>query len=297
MSRMPDRPPHIDKQRAKRAFSRAAHTYDAAAVLQREMGSRMRERLDFVRLEPELILDAGCGTGVDAEALARRYRKSRVLAMDFAFPMLSRARRRGPWFRRPLCLCGDIESVPLADDSVDLVFSNAAFQWSSDLGRVFSECLRVLRPGGLLMFTTFGPDTLKELRSAWASADGHTHVSGFTDMHDIGDLLIGSHFAEPVMDAEWMTLTYEDVDGLMRDLKVLGAGNATMERPRGMTGKARMAAMRSAYEAFRAGGRLPATYEVVYGHAWVPERRPDPHRVDSAVSVVPLERLRRPPPR
>ena len=293
---MTDRPPPIYKRRARRAFARAADTYDEAAVLQREIGERMLERLDYVKLVPEVILDAGCGTGAGAEALLRRYRKARVVAMDFAYPMLRRARRRGSWLRRPACVCGDIEHLPLADASVDLVFSNAVLQWSTDLAHSFSECLRVLRPGGLLMFTTFGPDTLKELRAAWAAVDGHSHVSPFTDMHDIGDLLLRSHFAEPVMDAEWLTLTYGDVGGLMGDLKTLGAGNATAARPRGMTGKTRLAAMRDAYEQFRVDGRLPATWEVIYGHAWAPEARPDSRQTGPGVSVVSVEHIRRRPP-
>lgn len=263
----------IDKRRARQAFSRAADSYDEAAVLQREIGERMLERLDLVRLEPRLILDAGCGTGVSVDGLARRYRNARIVALDFALPMLGHARRRGRWRRKPYCVCADIDHLPLAAQSVDLVFSNVVLQWSSDLAGVFAECLRVLRPGGLFMFTTFGPDTLRELRAAWAEADGHTHVSPFVDMHDIGDLLVHSRFADPVMDAEWITLTYEGVDALMHDLKVLGAGNATTGRPRGLTGRARLAAMRAAYEEFRVDGRLPATYEVVYGHAWAPLQR------------------------
>lgn len=291
---MPDRNSSIDKQIARRAFSRAASTYDEVAVLQREIGERMLERLDYVRLEPAVILDAGCGTGVGAEALARRYRKARVIAMDFAFPMLEHARKRGPWLRKPACVCGDIEQLPIADNSVDLVFSNVALQWSADLEQVFTEFKRVLRPGGLLMFTTFGPDTLKELRAAWAEVDGHSHVSPFIDMHDIGDQLLRSRFAEPVMDAEWFTLTYGDVDGLMKDLKVLGAGNATVERRRGLTGKGRMAAMRTAYEAFREEERLPATYETVYGHAWVPESETRPLDKDPGVALVSVEDVGRP---
>jgi len=282
-------PRFIDKQRARRAFSRAADTYDRAAVLQREIGDRMLERLDYVKLRPEVVLDAGCGTGTATDALARRYRGARILALDFALPMLRHARRRGPWLRKPGCICGDIEHLPLRQASVDLVFSNAALQWSNDLARVFEELVRVLRPGGLLMFTTFGPDTLKELRAAWTAADGYSHVSPFVDMHDVGDALVLAGFADPVMDAEWMTLTYPDVDGLMRDLKVLGAGNATDGRSRAITGKNRLHAMRDAYEAFRREGRLPATYEVVYGHAWAPEQR----RGAQGEVLISPERLRR----
>jgi malonyl-CoA O-methyltransferase len=287
------RPSAFDKQRVRRAFARAAVDYDAAAVLQREVGARMMERLDVVRLEPQLVLDAGAGTGEQAEGLMRRYRRARVVALDFALPMVRRARERGRWLRRPACLCGDLEHLPLAAGSVDLVYSNLALQWVNDLEATFRECLRVLRPGGLFVFTTFGPDTLMELRAAWAQADPqHVHVSPFLDMHDVGDALVRARFADPVMDVETLRLTYEAIDGVMRDLKAIGAANAAQGRFRAMTGKGRMAAVREAYEVFRGGdGRLPATYEVVYGHAWAPEQRST-----AGETRVPVDVLRRRPP-
>jgi len=265
--------PAIDKRQARRAFSRAAPHYDEVAVLQQEIGQRMLERLQLVRLQPQSILDLGAGTGLAIDGLMRRYPKAQLLALDFALPMLQRARRRGRLLRRPACVCGDLELLPIADASIDLIYSNAALQWSNDLEATFREFLRVLKPGGLLMFTTFGPDTLKELRLAWSAVDGYSHVSNFPDMHDVGDALLRSRFADPVVDVDRMTLTYPDVDGLMRDLKVLGAHNVTRRRPRGLTGRGRLQAMRAAYEPFRRNGLLPASYEVVYGHAWVPEQR------------------------
>lgn len=264
----------IDKQRARRNFDRAAARYDSVAILQREMADRLLERLDYVRLEPQRVLDLGAGTGYAIEALHRRYRKARVIALDFAQGMLLQARRRGRWLRRPLCVCADAESLPLADGAVDLIVSNATLQWCNALDRTFSECQRVLRPGGLLMFTTFGPDTLRELRQAWAEVDNATHVSPFFDMHDVGDALVRARFADPVMDAEHVTLTYGSVQDLMKDLKVLGAVNATPDRPRGLTGRARLAALDQAYEIHRSAGRVPASYEIVYGHAWAPEKKP-----------------------
>jgi malonyl-CoA O-methyltransferase len=272
----------IDKRRARRAFERAAPAYDEAAVLQREIASRLLERLDYVRLAPATILDLGAGTGYALDALQRRYRKARVVALDYALPMLRIARRRGSPFRRPRCLCADAESLPLADGSIDLIVSNATLQWCNDLEGTFRDLVRVLRAGGLLMFTTFGPDTLRELRDAWALADGYSHVSPFPDMHDVGDALVRAGFAEPVMDAERLMLTYGEVRGLMSDLKVLGTRNATSERPRGLTGKARIRVVEQAYEAHRVDGRLPATYEVVYGHAWAPLQRPT---ADGGVTV------------
>jgi malonyl-CoA O-methyltransferase len=262
----------IDKGQARLAFSRAAPHYDEVAVLQKEIGLRMIERLELVKMTPRSILDIGAGTGLITAELAKRYRKANVIALDFALPMLQLARKRGSWLRRPRCVCGDLDRLPFADRSFDLIYSNAALQWSNDLEHSFGEFLRVLRPGGLLMFSTFGPDTLKELRAAWSAVDNNSHVSRFPDMHDVGDALVRSRFAEPVMDVDRMTLTYREVEGLMRDLKILGAHNVTTDRQRGLTGKGRMAAMRVAYEQFRIDGLLPASYEVVYGHAWAPER-------------------------
>ncbi len=267
-------PAAIDKRQARRAFCRAAARYDEVAVLQREIAGRMLERLRLVRLQPRSILDLGSGTGLAIDGLMQRYPGSRVLALDFALPMLQRARRRGRLLRRPACICGDLERLPIADASIDLIYSNAALQWSNDLEATFRELLRVLRPGGLLMFTTFGPDTLKELRQAWSVVDGYSHVSNFPDLHEVGDALVRARFADPVVDVDRMTLTYREVDGLMRDLKVLGAHNVTRERPRGLTGRGRLQAMRAAYETCRRNGLLPASYEVVYGHAWAPEPRP-----------------------
>lgn len=280
--------PHIDKRRARRSFERSADGYDGVAVLQREIAARMLERLEVVRLEPKAVLDVGCGTGFGTEGLLKRYPKARVIALDFAFPMLQHAKRKGGFLRKPRCVCADAETLPLADNSVDLIYSNATIQWCNDLDETFREFLRVLRPGGLLMFTTFGPDTLKELREAWSAADGYSHVSRFADMHDIGDGLLRARFADPVMDVERLTVTYEDVRGLMDDLKVLGAHNATDQRAKSLTGKGRLKAMTQAYEAYRTDGRLPASYEVVHGHAWAPEQQ----QADEGVAV-PLEQFKK----
>ena len=264
----------LDKDKARRSFSRAAADYDGTAVLHHEIGRRMLERLDFIRLEPRVILDIGCGTGLVTEALMRRYPSARVLALDFALPMLERARRRGGWRRRPRCVCADLDYLPLVDQSVDLVFANASLQWSTRPAQAIADIARILRPGGLMMFSSFGPDTLQELRAAWAAVDGGEHVHGFIDMHDYGDMLMAAGLADPVMDAERMTLTYPDAMQLMREIKVIGAGNASPGRNRGLVGRRRIAAVCQAYEQFRtADGRLPVSYEVVHGHAWGPLQR------------------------
>jgi len=263
----------IDKSAARRSFDQAAPGYDKAAVLQRELADRLLERLDYIRLQPERMLDLGAGTGYAIPGLRKRFGTACILALDFASAMLLEARDRDRTCRPSDCVCADVEALPLADASVDLIFSNATFQWCNDIQGTFGECLRVLRPGGLLLFTTFGPDTLWELRDAWAAADGHSHVSPFPDMHDLGDALVNARFADPIMDVERLTVTYERARDLMRDLKILGAHNATSARARGLTGRRRLLAVEQAYETHRRDGRLSASYEVVYGLAWAPKQR------------------------
>ena len=284
-----DNSPTIDKRQARQAFSRAAPRYDEVAALQREIAARMLDRLAYIKLQPAVVLDVGAGTGDATHALSRLYPDAQVIALDFALPMLQQTRSREcPVEARPDCLCADAERLPLAAGSVDMIFSNATLQWCNDLPGTFQEFLRVLRPNGMLLFSTFGPDTLMELRESWAAVDGGSHVSPFWDMHNIGDAMLEAGLAEPVVDVDRLLLTYEDVPALMRDLKTLGAHNVTRDRQRGLTGKGRLQAMFRAYERFRNDGRLPASYEVVYGHAWAPTQR----QADG-VTLVPVETLRR----
>ena len=277
----------IDLAAVRRSFDRAARGYDEAAVLQAEVRARLLERLDYVNLEPEVILDVGCGTGHSSRALKDRFPDARVIALDLAEGMLAEAAKRQSWRRRFARVCGDVMRLPLADASIDLAFSNLTLQWCPDPDVAFAELRRVLRPRGLLNFTTFGPDTLIELREAWAQADRHPHVSRFADMHELGDGLVRTGLAEPVMDVERFTLTYPDVFGLMRDLKAIGAHNAAARRPRGLTGRGRLRAMQAAYEGRRRDGVLPATYEVVFGQAWGPAGKPARGRRSGEFSIAP----------
>lgn len=259
----------IDKTRARQAFSRAAATYDQAAVLQREIGQRLLARLDYVKLQPKRVLDIGCGTGQQTADLLQRYPQAQVIGLDFALPMVQRTQQRGRWWRHPQGICADLEQLPLAAQSIDLIVSSAALQWCDDPQVAFMEMQRVLRPGGLVMFTTFGPDTLCELRQAWAQIDTQPHVHAFLDMHEYGDALVRARFADPVLDCETLTLTYPRVRDLLAELKTLGATNADPQRNRGLTGRAHLAALSQAYAAYQQpDGTFPATYEVVYGHAW-----------------------------
>ena len=185
--------------------------------------------------------------------------------------MLAHTRRGAGWFGKTRYLCGDAERLPIADNSVDLLFSSLTLQWCDDLGATFAEFQRVLRPGGMVMFTTFGPDTLAELRAAWAQVDGHSHVNRFLDMHDVGDAMLSAGLGDPVMDVDRITVHYGKALGLMRDLKAIGAHNVTAGRPQGLIGCQRLRAVEEAYESMRGERGLPASYEVVYGHAWAGE--------------------------
>lgn len=276
----------MDKRRIRAAFDRAAPVYESQAVLQREVCNRLLERLDYVKIAPRRILDAGSGPGLALPDLARRYRKAEITALDLSPAMLARTPRLG-LLRRALPVCGDAEALPFADGSFDLIVSNLMIQWC-DAAQALAAMRRVLAPNGLLMFTTFGPDTLRELRAAWAAVDDRRRVHDFLDMHDIGDIMLESGFDGPVMDREEITLTYGDAMAMMRDLKGIGATHP-VTTARGLTGRAAFAAAARAYEQFRGGdGRLPATFEVIYGHAWAPDV-PPPAGPEKVVQIHPVK--------
>ena len=259
----------------RRSFDRAARTYDAAAVLHAEVRQNLLQRLELTALTPRAVLDAGAGTGHGSRALQRRYPKAVVIALDASQGMLRAAARQQSWLRPFARVCADAALLPLKDGSVDLIVSNLMLHWC-DPDAVFAEFRRVLAPQGLLQFSAFGPDTLQELRAAWAQVDSMSHVHRFIDMHDLGDALVRAGFASPVLDVEKFSLRYLDVRKVAADLKATGAHNATLGRARGLTSPRKFAAMQAAYESFRQDGRLPASYEVVFAHAWVPAVRHGP---------------------
>jgi malonyl-CoA O-methyltransferase len=258
----------LDRARLRASFERASASYESAAGLQVQVASELLERVEAFGFTPGVVLDLGCGTGRVTRELKRRYPRSLVVALDIAPGMLRQARRHQLLWRRFARVCGDALRLPLRDASVDLLFSSLLLQWCQPLGAALAEMRRVLAPSGFLAFSTFGPDTLHELRAAWAQADGYTHVNRFHDMHEVGDALMRAGLTEPVLDVDRIERGYPDTLTLMRDLKAIGAHNATAGRPRALAGRARLQRMSEAYEGLRQEGQLPATYEVIYGASW-----------------------------
>jgi len=252
----------IDVRAARRRFARAAAGYEAAARLESEVGARLRERLDYVKIAPRRILDAGSGPGREARALASRFPGKDVIALDYALAMLPRMRMLDRWLRRGVTpLAADLERLPLGAGTISLVWSNMALHWLNDPLAAFREFSRVLAPDGLVMFSTLGPDTLKELRVAAAAS----RVHAFTDMHDLGDMLLAAGLTNPVMEMELITIDYGKGERLLDDLRQSGQTNARADRARGLAGRRFGARLRATLDA---SPRI--TYEVVYGHAWKP---------------------------
>ncbi|PHS68886.1 MAG: malonyl-[acyl-carrier protein] O-methyltransferase BioC [Methylophaga sp.] len=290
-----------NKTLVAKSFGQAAANYDDVAVLQRQTADELLERLLLVKLQPECILDLGTGTGRNLDLLAKRYPQAQLIAVDIAPAMLQQAKmnyqqaqglkRWLPTKNKPIYLTGDAEKLPLADNSVDLIFTNLTLQWC-DPRTSFAEIQRVLRPNGLLMFTSLGPDTLHELRQSWATVDDYTHVNMFYDMHDVGEAMMSAGLAEPVLDTDRFILSYDTSMALMKDLKVLGAHNVNADRRRGLTGKQALNQVAIAYEQFRKNKILPATYEVVYGHAWGSDKNNQQVANDGSISI-PVSQIQR----
>lgn len=280
----------LDRRLLLRRVGRAAATYDEVAVLAREIARRMDERLEYIRIAPKRILDVGCGTGADFDLLARRYPNAARFGADFSLPMLARIMRNRSLLGRlrslgrpaaPSLVGADATALPFARGSMSMVWSNLMLNWLADPLPALVEMHRVLEVDGMLMFSSLGPDTLKELRAALPAATGE-RVHRFIDMHDIGDALVRAGFSDPVMDMEVLTLTYADIDALLRDLRLSGSTNASTARPRGLSGKSAWETARRQLDALRRDGRLPATFEIVQGHAW----KAQPKTLDDGRAIV-----------
>jgi len=288
----------FDKPAIKRAFGRAADDYTRHARLQAEVANRLLERLDGLKFAPKTVVDLGCGPGLQAKALSQRFVNARVVAMDWSLPMLGRAGAERGWLRKRFAqVAADASVLPLAESSVDLLYSNLMLQWCDDLPAMLNGFRRVLQPGGLVLFSTFGPDTLTELREAWRKVDEQPHVSPFADVQTIGDAMMRAGFGEPVLDTDWITTTYTKPRALLDELKAIGATYAGSDRQRGLTPPARLNSLLGAYEDARMNsGLYPATWEVVYASAWGPDEGApirNIHGEEASVSVASIGRRKR----
>lgn len=283
--------PGLDKKQIRQQFSRAAKHYENHDFLQREVAERAFERLEYMQLAPEFILDLGAGTGRGARYLAQQFKRAKIIETDLSASMLGVSRaQQSRWLSRHRYVCADVEQLPFANDRFDLVYAGLSLQWCQNLEQSMAQIQNLTAEKGLFLFTTLGPDTLKELKAAFASITEANPVNEFLDMHVVGDCLTRAGFADPVLRTDIITVEYEEVFTLMRDLKGIGATNAHQQRGRGLAGRRYFSALATAYEQHRRNGKLPATWEVVIGHAWG-SAGPAPQR--GGEQVFPLSRLRR----
>ena len=283
----------LDPALIRRHFGRATASFDSAAVLPREAGKRLLESLDYLDdTIPEVVLEVGCGTGHTAAILKKRWPKARIIALDAALPMLRQAKAQAGWWKPFTRLCGDAEALPLADGSVDVIVSNLALPFVNDLPAVMTGFRRVLKPGGLLLCSTYGSETLGELDYAFSQVDKAPHVHPFAPIATFGDALMRAGFRDPVIDRDLFTLTYADLPALMAELRALGYANARSDRRRTLTGKGRFDAAARAYEALRLpDGKLPSSWEVLYAHAWAPEAGAPIRQHGQDIAAVPISSI------
>jgi malonyl-CoA O-methyltransferase len=290
MTTLADKKPQIDKKAVAKSFSKAADSYDKAAIVQKEIADELLGRLAMIDIRPGIILDLGCGTGYCSRKLTKHYSKCDVISMDLAHGMVTKARSKKRWLSKQHFITGDAEAIPLAANSVDVVVSSFALQWCDDLAVALAECWRILRPGGVLLFSIPGLDTLKELKDSWRAADSGVHVNAFPDLHEVGDLLVKNNFHNPVMDMDTLVMRYKSVMALMKDLQQVGAHNVNRDRSKALTPKKALSRLADAYESYRdTDGWLPATYEVVYGYARIAQNK---QYSDGAHTYVSVESLK-----
>ena len=258
-------------QRVRSAFARAAHSYDDVSRVYDEIGCRLLTHLEPIAIEPALIVDVGCGTGTGAALLATRYRRARICALDCASPMLEVAKAKAPrLFSRQRHVCGSAENLPLRGACANLVYANLLLPWCSNLGASLGEFARVLAPEGMLLLSSLGPDTLRELRSYWAQGDEPDALPGLLDMHDLGDAIGAAGLAGAVMETERLTVQYRSAESVIDDLVRSGAWAARSRPPPPPAARESFACLRRRYLDMRASAPLDVTVEIVYAHAWAP---------------------------
>lgn len=271
-------------------FNKQAPFYEKAAKVQLEIGTRLFERLDYLTMKPLKVLDLGSGTGFFSKLLKKKYPKSHIVSLDVAHNMLIENKKKQGIFNKWSLVAADMATLPFISNSFDLVYANQSIHWGGDFPIIFKEIYRILKKEGCFLFTTLGPDTFKELKSAWLSVDQYGHTNNFLDMHDIGDSLLKEKFADPVVDMEFLTVRYNSVEELLFSLKAQGVKNIHPERNAGLTGRNALRKFKESYQTFQTpNGKFPLTYEVVYAQAWKAET----HLKNNDETYIPISQIRR----
>lgn len=279
------------KTKISKSFNKHADNYEKNAKVQYEIGLRLFERLDYLKITPRYILDLGCGPGIFTSLLKKKYPKTQIIALDLAFNMLLQAQKKQTWRRKWPLINADMTDLPFPNGLFDLVFANQTIHWSPPLALVMRELNRVMNSQACLMFSTLGPDTFMELKQAWAQVDHYAHHNLFADMHDVGDCLQGERFLDPVVDMELLTIHYNSVEQLLQSLKLQGMCNINPDRNKGLTSKGASLAFAQAYDSFCTNtGKYPLTYEVVYGHAWKGEQRRGEQGIETYIPISQIGR-------
>ena len=277
-------------QDMRRRFDRAASDFDDADFVHTVTRDGLLARLEPLLLSAETILDLGSAAGATGRLLRSRFKRAHVVSFDLSHAMLGVARKNKPWLSRAGFVQGDAHQLPFADATFDLVVSNQLLPWMAEPQPVFEQVSRVLKKGGVFAFATLGPDSLREVEQAWVTVDDLPHVNCFPDMHDIGDGLVRAGLADPVLDIDRLSISYDDADRLFADLTRAGARNALANRDRGLVGKSRFQAMTRALTTARSDGKIMLNLELVYGHCWGSGPKNDPENYQFDANRIPLRR-------
>tara|TARA_B100000787_G_scaffold150662_1_gene123337 strand:+ start:259 stop:1059 length:801 start_codon:yes stop_codon:yes gene_type:complete len=260
----------IDKDYKRKVFDRHAKTYDQYSSLQNKISDNLFKKLDLIELKPNLILDLGCGTGRNGRIMKEKYKNIKIINYDFSVNMLLEAKKKQYKIldNKSDFVCGDIEELSFSENTFDVIWSTSSLQWCNNLSDIFKKAKVILKPGGLFIFSTFGPNTLFELRNITKKISNYQKTNNFLGALSIEDKLINEGFIDPIVDSEEFCLTYKDINKLFLDLRKIGATSGFKNRKIGLSGKSFLKLISDGYKEYSYDGIFPATYEAIYGYAW-----------------------------
>jgi len=261
-------PGKLNQLHVRSGFDRAATRFAGADFVHRTAAEGLMQRLQPIAIAPRHVVDLGSALGAGSRQIARHFPKARILSIDRSAPMLKRAKDSRGWFSKVRELQADAAQLPLASGSVDYVFANLLLPWIDDVPACLREVARVLRKDGVFLFSTLGPDSLTVIRQAWSSVDDGPHVHHFADMHNLGDAVMQAGLSDPVLDIDYLSITYRDSGAILADLAAAGARNSLRDRRRSLTGKGRVARFRESLDDRAIDGVIELKLELVYGHAF-----------------------------